>query len=319
MKGKNILITGGTGSFGKTVAKRLTEQSPNNIIIYSRDEEKHWRMKNIDGLKDFNYIIGDVRDKDKLKKSFKNIDIIFHAAALKHVPICEEFPEEAVSTNILGSKNVIEAAIEMSVERVVGLSTDKAVNPLNAMGMSKGIMEKLFCSQNSKNIDTIFSCTRYGNVMGSRGSVIPLFIQQIKEGKSLTITEKSMTRFMMSLQDSVDLVFFAMQNSVGGEIFIKKSPGTTVSDLAQAMTKFYRTNIDIEEVGIRPGEKRHEILMNEFESRKSLDLAGYYLVNPDYKVEKIGQNSFEYRSDNTEQISDHDEIIKMLLSAKVIS
>jgi UDP-N-acetylglucosamine 4,6-dehydratase/5-epimerase len=317
LNNKTVLVTGGTGSFGNKVAKYLQSLSPKKIIIYSRDEKKQYDMQKL--YPDYQYIIGDVRDKDRLIQACKKVNFIFHAAALKHVPACENYPYEAVKTNIIGSNNICEAAIYNKVEKVVALSTDKAVKPINAMGLSKSMMEKLVCSQNQQESDTIFCCVRYGNVMGSRGSVIPYFRQLLEEKKPLTITDDKMTRFMMTLDESVDLVLYAMKNAQGGEVFVKKAPACLVTDLARTMIKKYGDGdtSKIKVVGIRPGEKIDEVLVNEYEIRRSEENEQFFVVNPEYRPVKENHtyaSGYEYTSANTKQLTEYEEISDLLTS-----
>lgn len=312
---KTVLITGGTGSFGNKVAVHLEKFNPARIVIYSRDEKKQYEMQK--DHPDYQFIIGDVRDKERLKTAFKNVNYVFHAAALKHVPACENYPFEAVKTNIIGSHNICETAIEQGVECVVALSTDKAVKPINAMGISKSMMEKIVCSQNQTQHHTRFACVRYGNVMGSRGSVIPLFIKQIREGRNLTITAPHMTRFMMTLDESVDLVFYAMQCAQGGEIFVRKAPAATVIDLANAMIKKYGTGqpSQVEIVGIRPGEKLDEVLVNEYEIRRAKETDSYFVIFPEYTTFVENKNyeaGYEYTSANTQRLTSYEQIAGLL-------
>lgn len=315
IEGKRILITGGTGSFGNRVAAFLAEQNPRKIVIYSRDEKKQWEM----GLQfpDFRYLVGDVRDKERIYAALQGIDLVFHAAALKQVPACEENPFEAVKTNVLGSNNLCEAARDRGVEAVVALSTDKAVKPVSAMGISKALMEKIVTSQNQFPVETRFCCTRYGNVMGSRGSVIPLFLRLIEEGKPLTITDPRMTRFLMTLGESVDLVLHAMTRAEGGEVFVRKAPAVRMLDLAHAMIKKYGDG-DLERTritGIRPGEKLDEVLVNEYEMTRAREHGEYYTVFPEYREvtwERPHEFGYEYTSANTEMLTDHQEIGAML-------
>lgn len=317
IKGATILVTGGTGSFGNRVATHLLSHGPKQIRIYSRDEKKQWEMGR--HFPEFRYIIGDVRDLERLRESMRGVDMVFHAAALKQVPSCEDYPWEAIKTNIAGSQNVCQAAIENGVKRVVALSTDKAVKPVNAMGMSKAMMEKIICSQNLFQANAVFCCVRYGNVMGSRGSVIPLFRQLINEGKPLTITVAEMTRFMLTLDQSVDLVLHALTNARGGEIFVRKAPATTVIDLARAMCRKYSklgSDHPIRIVGIRPGEKIHEVLVNEYEMLRVSDDGSYYTIQPEYRTpskdipaERLGQ---EYTSENTQRLTTYEEISDLL-------
>jgi UDP-N-acetylglucosamine 4,6-dehydratase len=312
---KTVMITGGTGSFGNRVAQFLENFNPRRIIIYSRDEKKQYEMEQ--RHREYQYIVGDVRDRVRLSSAMKGVDVVFHAAALKQVPSCESHPYEAVKTNILGSQYLAEAAIKNDVGIVVGLSTDKAVKPINAMGVSKAMMEKIICSQNIQLIDTRFCCVRYGNVMGSRGSVIPLFLRQIAEGKKLTITDPNMTRFLMTLEQSIKLVLHAVNHSAGGEVFVKKAPAATVSNLARAvLAKYGDGDFDrIEIIGVRPGEKRHEVLVNEYEMTRSDETEEFFEIYPEYRpMLKRGQESFglEYTSANTVQLEKIDQIRDLL-------
>jgi len=312
---KTILITGGTGSFGNRVAKYLEEQNPKKIIIYSRDEKKQYEMHKDNPH--YQYIIGDVRDAKRVKYAMRGVDYVFHAAALKQVPSCEIYPFEAVKTNIIGSQNVCEEAIEAGVEAVVSLSTDKAVKPVNAMGISKSMMEKIVCSQNQQKIDTRFACVRYGNVMGSRGSVIPLFHKYLKEGKKLTITVPEMTRFLMTLDDSVELVLHALTNAIGGEVFVKKAPASTVIALAETMIKKYGDGdlSKIEIVGIRAGEKIDEVLVNEYEIKRCIENEKFFKIMPEYVDFKLNEkyhNGYEYTSANTTQLTEYEQISSLL-------
>lgn len=312
---KKVLITGGTGSFGNQVATFLEKQNPSKIIIYSRDEKKQYEMQK--EKPDYHYIIGDVRDRERLRYAIRGVDYIFHAAALKQVPSCEQYPFEAVKTNVLGSQNVAEIAIESGVATVVALSTDKAVKPINAMGISKGMMEKIICSQNQREISTTFCCVRYGNVMGSRGSVIPLFKKLIAEGRKLTITDPQMTRFMMTLDQSVELVLHALTEAEGGEIFVKKAPAATVIDLAKAMLVKYGDGDfnKIEIVGIRPGEKLDEVLVNEYEITRAVETDDYFEIIPEYKPNTVKSKypfGYEYTSANTTRLAAYDEISTLL-------
>lgn len=316
LRNATILVTGGTGSFGNRVATHLACFNPAEIRIFSRDEKKQWEMRN--RYPAFRYIIGDVRDYDRVAESMQGVDYVFHAAALKQVPSCETYPFEAVKTNVLGSQNVCQAAREARVKTMVALSTDKAVKPINAMGTSKAMMEKIICSQNELSRGTIFCCVRYGNVMGSRGSVIPLFRQQIREDRPLTLTVPDMTRFLMTLDQSVDLVIHAMLNAAGGEVFVRKAPASTVISLAEAMRKKYSAlgeNHPIKVVGIRPGEKIHEILVSEYEMQRVSETADYYTVHPEYRLpshctpQPLG---CEYTSENTRRLQTAEEIGSLL-------
>lgn len=315
LKGKKILVTGGTGSFGNKVAGLLKNNGAEEIIIYSRDEKKQYEMKA--QFPDYSYVIGDIRDQARLKEVMNGIDYVFHAAALKQVPSCEEYPYEAVKTNIVGSQNLCKVAIEADVEKVVALSTDKAVKPINAMGISKAMMEKIVCSQNQFEKNTKFCCVRYGNVMGSRGSVIPLFKKQLNQGKKLTITNPKMTRFMMTLDESVELVLHALKEAKGGEVFVKKAPATTVRELAEAiLLKYGDGDLNrIEEIGIRPGEKLDEVLLNEYEIRRSKETEHFFEVSPEYRNDYSNNENpvgYEYTSANTRQLRGFDEISSLL-------
>jgi len=287
---KIILISGGTGSFGNAVLRRLLETDVKEIRILSRDEKKQDDMRkhyNSDKLK---FFIGDVRDKQSVENAVKGVNYIFHAAALKQVPSCEFFPLEAVKTNILGTDNVLEAAIDNNVERVVCLSTDKAVYPINAMGLSKAMMEKVMMAKSKLSDSTVLCATRYGNVMASRGSVIPLFVEQIRAGKPITITDPNMTRFMMTLDDSVDLVFFAFTNSTPGEVFIQKSPATTIAILAEAIAQLMNVpDHPINIIGTRHGEKLYEVLLSREEMAAAQDMGEYYRVVPDLRDLNYGK------------------------------
>ncbi|MDR3625707.1 MAG: polysaccharide biosynthesis protein, partial [Ignavibacteriaceae bacterium] len=280
---KTLLITGGTGSFGNAVLKRFLNTEIKEIRIFSRDEKKQDDMRNYYKNEKIKYFIGDVRNKRSLDSAMKGVDFVFQAAALKQVPSCEFFPMEAVKTNVEGCENVIDSALENGVKRVIVLSTDKAVYPINAMGMSKALSEKIMVAK-SRNLNgclTILSGTRYGNVMASRGSVIPLFIEQIKSGKPITITDPNMTRFMMTLNDAVDLVLFAFKNGQQGDIFVQKSPASTIEILARALKELYRADNEIKIIGTRHGEKLYETLVNREEMTKAENLENYYRIPAD--------------------------------------
>ena len=282
-KNKTLLITGGTGSFGNAVLQRFINSDISEIRIFSRDEKKQEDMRialNSDKLK---FYIGDVRNYDSIHDALRGVDFVFHAAALKQVPSCEFYPMEAVRTNVLGAENVMRAAIANEVKRCVVLSTDKAVYPINAMGISKAMMEKVMVAK-SRLCDpgkTVLSATRYGNVMASRGSVIPLFLDQLQDGKPLTITDPSMTRFLMTLEESVDLVLYAFENARPGDIFVQKAPASTVGDLAQAMKELLQRDNDVKIIGTRHGEKLYESLLSREEMARAEDLGGYYRVPAD--------------------------------------
>jgi FlaA1/EpsC-like NDP-sugar epimerase len=315
--GSRILITGGTGSFGNRVASHLGALGPSRITVYSRDEKKQWEMQQ--RFPDFDYMIGDVRDAPRLAEAMRGVDIVFHAAALKQVPSCETYPFEAVQTNTVGSFNVCEAAQRAGVRAVVALSTDKAVKPVNAMGTSKAMMEKIVCARNRVPLDTIFCCVRYGNVMGSRGSVIPLFRRQIEAGGPVTLTVPQMTRFLMTLDESVELVVHAITRAVGGEIFVRKAPAATVADLARAMIARYGAGREVATavVGIRAGEKIDEVLVNEYELQRAAETADYFTIAPEYRPAPGDDGAgaplgTEYTSANTRRLSSVEEIGALL-------
>ncbi|MGU3287261.1 polysaccharide biosynthesis protein [Methylobacterium mesophilicum] len=327
--GKTLLITGGTGSFGNAVVQRFLSTDISQIRIFSRDEKKQEDMRLL--LRDprVRFFIGDVREYTSIAQAVKGVDYIFHAAALKQVPSCEFYPMEAVRTNILGAENVLNAAVENGVERLVVLSTDKAVYPINAMGLSKAMMEKLTIAK-SRMLgagDTILCATRYGNVMASRGSVIPLFVSQIKEGRTITITDPAMTRFLMSLEDSVDLVLFAYQHGHQGDIFVQKAPACTVADLAEAVRTVFRAQTDIKIIGTRHGEKLFESLVSREEMARAEDLEGFYRIPADdrdlnySKFFTSGEVSIsaaeDYTSHNTVRLN-RDEVVKLLLGLDYI-
>ncbi|WP_428825248.1 polysaccharide biosynthesis protein [Azonexus sp. IMCC34842] len=313
-KNKTLLITGGTGSFGNAVLQRFLHSDISEIRIFSRDEKKQEDMRialNSDKLK---FYIGDVRNYDSIHDALRGVDYVFHAAALKQVPSCEFYPMEAVRTNVLGAENVMRAAIANEVKRCVVLSTDKAVYPINAMGISKAMMEKLMVAK-SRLCDpgkTVLSATRYGNVMASRGSVIPLFLDQLQSGKALTITDPTMTRFLMTLEESVDLVLYAFEHARPGDIFVQKAPASTVGDLAQAMKELLGRDNEIKIIGTRHGEKLYESLLSREEMVRSEDLGGYYRIPADsrdlnyakYFVEGETEISSidDYTSHNTHQL-----------------
>lgn len=282
-KGKTLLITGGTGSFGNAVLKRFLDSDIGEIRIFSRDEKKQDDMRKALGSDKVKFYIGDVRNMESIRDAVKGVDYIFHAAALKQVPSCEFFPMEAVRTNVIGTDNVLTAAIEAGVKKVVCLSTDKAAYPINAMGTSKAMMEKVIIAK-SRNVDpeeTTICCTRYGNVMASRGSVIPLFVDQLKAGKPITVTDTDMTRFLMNLDEAVDLVLFAFNNAKQGDLFVQKSPASTVGDLAEALKQLFKPEAKIKVIGTRHGEKAHETLLTREEKAKSTDLGDYFRVPAD--------------------------------------
>ncbi len=311
-KDKTLLITGGTGSFGNAVLKRFLDTDVKEIRIFSRDEKKQDDMRKHYKNDKIKFYIGDVRDINSVKNAMHDVDYIFHAAALKQVPSCEFFPLEAVKTNVIGTDNVLTAAIEYGVKKVICLSTDKAAYPINAMGISKAMMEKVFVAK-SKTVSpdkTVICGTRYGNVMASRGSVIPLFIGQIKSGQPLTVTNPNMTRFLMSLEEAVELVVFAFQNAQAGDIMVQKAPASTIGDLAQAIKELFNANNEIKIIGTRHGEKQHETLLTKEEYLVAEDLGNFFRVPADtrdlnydkYFVEgnKKLETQQEYNSSNTE-------------------
>lgn len=282
-KNKTLLITGGTGSFGNAVLNRFLNTDIGEIRIFSRDEKKQDDMRKLYRNDKIKFHIGNVRDIQSVRNVMHGVDYIFHAAALKQVPSCEFFPLEAVKTNILGTENVLTAAIEAGVKRVVCLSTDKAAYPINAMGISKAMMEKVIIAK-SRAVSpqgTVICCTRYGNVMASRGSVIPLFVSQIKAGRQLTVTDPNMTRFLMSLDEAVDLVLFAFQHAESGDLFIQKAPASNIKDLAEAVSELFDYRLPVKIIGTRHGEKLYETLLTKEEKLKSEDLGAYFRVPVD--------------------------------------
>jgi UDP-glucose 4-epimerase len=302
---KVLMITGGTGSFGNTVLKRFLSTDVREIRIFSRDEKKQEEMRIALNNPKLKFYIGDVRDYDSVYHAMKGVDYVFHAAALKQVPSCEFYPLEAVRTNVLGSENVMEAAVARGVPRVVMLSTDKAVYPINAMGISKAMMEKFMVAKArmQNEGETVLCATRYGNVMASRGSVIPLFVSQLKEGKPLTVTDPSMTRFLMSLEDSVDLVLYAFEHGQQGDIFVQKAPASTVADLAQALKELLNKDNPVREIGTRHGEKLYESLISREEMVKAQDMGGYYRIPADNR----DLNYAQFFSEGEEKISHQDD------------
>ena len=299
------MITGGTGSFGNTVLKRFLSTDVREIRIFSRDEKKQEEMRIALNNPKLKFYIGDVRNYDSVYHAMKGVDYVFHAAALKQVPSCEFYPLEAVRTNVLGSENVMEAAVARGVSRVVMLSTDKAVYPINAMGISKAMMEKFMVAKArmQNEGETVLCATRYGNVMASRGSVIPLFVSQLKEGKPLTVTDPNMTRFLMSLEDSVDLVLYAFEHGQQGDIFVQKAPASTVADLAQALKELLNKDNPVREIGTRHGEKLYESLISREEMAKAQDMGGYYRIPADNR----DLNYAQFYSEGEEKISHQDD------------
>lgn len=326
---KTLLITGGTGSFGKAVLNRFLHSDIGEIRIFSRDEKKQDDLRKQINDPKVKFHIGDVRDKSSISNAMVGVDYVFHAAALKQVPSCEFFPLEAVKTNILGTENVLEAAIQHKIKKIICLSTDKAVYPINAMGMTKAVMEKVMVarSRNLSEEDTMLCGTRYGNVMASRGSVIPLFIEQIKAGNPLTITNPEMTRFMMTLDDAVDLVLYAFQNGKQGDIFVQKAPAATIETLAKALIKLYKANNEIKIIGTRHGEKLFESLVSKEEMVHAIDHGDYYRLPADTrdlnydqffsKGDESLEKFEEYHSHNTKQL-DIDGTINLLMKLEEI-
>jgi UDP-glucose 4-epimerase len=278
---KTIMVTGGTGSFGHYIARMLLKQNPRKIIVFSRDEKKQDDMRyEFRSNPQVEFVIGDVRDYGSVKAAMDGVDMVFHAAALKQVPSCEYNVREAVLTNVIGAHNIVTACREKRVPRVIAISTDKAVKPVNTMGMTKALQERMFISANqeSRSKSTVFACVRYGNVIGSRGSVIPLFLKQLEHGGPLTITHPGMTRFVLTLGQAIDLVFWAALKARGGEIFVKKLPALLVKDLAEVMAGTGRKKVSIKNIGVRPGEKIHEALISEEESMRTVDSGSHYIV-----------------------------------------
>ena len=333
--GKTLMITGGTGSFGNAVLNRFLKTDIGEIRVFSRDEKKQDDMRhefqaNMPEVSDkIRFFIGDVRDLASVKNAMHGVDYIFHAAALKQVPSCEFFPLEAVKTNVIGTENVLTAAIEEGVKNIICLSTDKAAYPVNAMGTSKAMMEKVIVAK-SRTVDpdkTKICCTRYGNVMCSRGSVIPLWIDQIKEGKPITITEPKMTRFIMSLDEAVDLVLFAFENGVSGDILVQKAPACTIDVLAKAVTQLFAPDTEIKVIGIRHGEKMYETLLTNEECAHATDMGNFYRVPADkrslnydryFSDGDVNRNPLtEFNSNNTELL-DVEQVKEKLLSLQYI-
>ena len=327
LKNKILLITGGTGSFGKEILKKFINTSIKEIRIFSRDEKKQEEVRDEIKNTKIKFYIGDTRDFKSIDNACKNVDYIFHAAALKQVPTCEFYPLEAIKTNILGTENTLEAAIKNKVKKVILLSTDKAVYPINAMGLTKALAEKVMLAKSRNIKGTIFCATRYGNVMLSRGSVIPKFISQIQKKKSITITNPTMTRFMMSLNESVNLVMFAMENGSQGDIFVQKSPASTMLTLANTLKKIFKSKSKIKLIGTRHGEKEHETLVSKEEMAKVIEYNKFYRIPNDQRdlnyeiffskgnnrIEKVN----EYNSSNTYRLNET-ELEKVLLKLDYI-
>lgn len=325
---KTLIITGGTGSFGNAVLRKFLYSGIKEIRIFSRDEKKQDDMRQFYKNDKIKYFIGDVRDKRSVDFAMRGVDFVFHAAALKQVPSCEFFPIEAVNTNVLGCQNVVDSAIENDVKKVIVLSTDKAVYPINAMGMSKALSEKVMVAKARNNShNTVLCGTRYGNVMASRGSVIPLFVEQIKSRKPLTLTEPQMTRYMMTLEDAVDLVLFAFENGNPGDIFVQKSPAATIETVAKALLELYKADNELKIIGIRHGEKIYETLVNREEMVKAEDCGYYYRIPADTR--DLNYNKFftegeskifkteDYTSHNTKRLN-IEETKELLLKLRFI-
>ncbi|HOS71367.1 MAG TPA: polysaccharide biosynthesis protein [Bacteroidales bacterium] len=327
--GKTLLITGGTGSFGNAVLRRFLNTDISEIRIFSRDEKKQDDMRHFYKNPKIKYFIGDVRDRMSIDNAMHGVDFVFHASALKQVPSCEFFPAEAVRTNVLGCENVLDSAQHHHVKKVIVLSTDKAVYPVNAMGMTKALSEKIMVakSRNLNGTGTVFCGTRYGNVMASRGSVIPLFVNQMKHNQPITVTDPDMTRFMMSLESAVELVLFAFNNGNNGDIFVMKSPATTIANLAQAIKELYKSESPIKVIGSRHGEKLYETLINREEMVKAVDMGDFYRIPADTR--DLNYNKFftegtqevsmadEYNSHNTKRLT-IEETKELLLTLRFI-
>ncbi|WP_331774346.1 polysaccharide biosynthesis protein [Sulfurospirillum sp. 1612] len=324
-KNKVLLITGGTGSFGNAVLRGFLDTDIKEIRIFSRDEKKQDDMRKVYNNDKLKFYLGDVRDINSVIDAVRGVDFIFHAAALKQVPSCEFYPMQAVQTNVIGTENVLNAAINAKVKKVIVLSTDKAVYPINAMGISKAMMERVAVakSRNLDDNDTMIACTRYGNVMASRGSVIPLFIDQIRAGKTITITDPAMTRFMMSLDQAVDLVLFAFKNGKNGDIFVQKAPAATIELLTKTLKNMLnRPEHEVKIIGTRHGEKLYETLLTKEEMVKALDMGDYYRIPSDNRDlnytkfvedgEEVVTQAGEYHSHNTHRL-DETELRKMLI------
>ena len=327
-KNKVLLISGGTGSFGSAVLRRFLESDIQEIRIFSRDELKQDDMRRFYNNDKLKFYIGDVRDKNSIDDAMRGVDYVFHAAALKQVPSCEFYPMQAVKTNVIGTENLLNSAIAAGVKKVIALSTDKAVYPINAMGISKAMMERVIVAKGRNVKDTMIACTRYGNVMASRGSVIPLFIDQVRNGKPITITDPNMTRFMMSLDDAVDLVLFAFENGKSGDIFVQKAPAATVELLAHTMRKILGApDHEVKTIGTRHGEKLYETLLTKEEMVKAIDMERYYRIPADTRDlnynqffeegEEVITEAHEYHSHNTHRLN-KDELTELLLNLREI-
>ncbi len=327
-KNKTLLITGGTGSFGNAVLRKFLSTDIKEIRIFSRDELKQDNMRKKYDDEKLKFYIGDVRDKNSINDAMRGVDFVFHAAALKQVPSCEFYPMQAVKTNIIGTENVLNSAINFGVKKIIALSTDKAVYPINAMGISKAMMERVVVSAGRNVQNTVIACTRYGNVMASRGSVIPLFIDQIKQAKPITITDPKMTRFVMSLDDAVDLVLFAFENAQSGDIFVQKAPAASVKMLADCIKEILGVpSHEVKVIGTRHGEKLYETLLTKEEMVKAVDMKKYYRIPADVRDlnyskyfedgEEVVSEAEEYHSHNTHRLNEK-ELIQLLLNLREI-
>ena len=320
-KNKVILITGGTGSFGNAMTIRLLRLLPREIRIFSRDEKKQDDMRRKFSNKKLKFIIGDIRDRNSIGQAVKGVDYVFHAAALKQVPSCEFYPMEAVKTNILGIDNLLNEAIKFKVKKIICLSTDKAVYPINAMGVSKSMMEKIIVAKSRISDTTDICITRYGNVIYSRGSVIPLFVKLIKENKPLTVTDLNMTRFLMSMENAIDLVFFAFKNGKNGDIFVRKSPAATIETIIQALAKNLKIKYSIKKIGIRHGEKIHETLLTKEELRKSKSYTNYFKIisdNRDLNYDKFFLDGLKDKNETEDYTSENTKRLNINETAKII-
>ena len=322
-KDKTLLITGGTGSFGNAILRRFLSTDIKEIRVFSRDELKQDNMRKLYNHDKLKFYIGDVRDTNSIDDAMHGVDFVFHAAALKQVPSCEFYPMQAVKTNVIGTENVLNSAIKAGVKKVLALSTDKAVYPINAMGVSKAMMERVVVAKGRSETGTMIACTRYGNVMASRGSVIPLFINQIRNGKPITITDPEMTRFMMSLDQAVELVLFAFENGISGDVFVQKAPAATIKMLAKTVSKVLgKPGHEIKTIGTRHGEKLYETLLTKEEMVKAVDMGNYYRIPADNRDlnynkffeegEEVITQAGEYHSHNTHRL-DEDELTALLL------
>jgi len=328
-KDKTLMITGGTGTFGSAALRRFIDTEISEIRIFSRDEKKQDDMRHHFKDDRLKFIIGDVREERSIKDAMVGVNYVFHAAALKQVPSCEFYPMQAVRTNVMGSDNMLHAATECGVERVIVLSTDKAAYPINAMGMSKALMEKMMVahSRNAEKFGCIMCATRYGNVMASRGSVIPLFLNQLKSGGAMTVTDPTMTRFMMTIEDAIDLVLFAFTHAQPGDLFVQKAPAATIEVLTEAINKLFKTRIPVKVIGTRHGEKLYETLLTREEKAKAEDMGNYFRVPSDGRDLNYGkfyeegqpfsESIEDYNSHNTTRL-DVDGMIELLLKLEVV-